>query len=69
MPASPASRRTRWIGAACALAVLVIWTAFILVSRSSAHGHLLPFDIAFLRYLVAGLIALPLAALRRGALR
>ena len=46
-------------GAACALAVLVIWTSFILIARERRHA-LSPFDIAFLRFSPASL-ALPLA--------
>ena len=69
MPALPLSRRSRWIGAACALAVLTIWTSFILVSRLSARHSLTPFDIAFLRFTFSGLVALPFAVWRRAALR
>jgi drug/metabolite transporter (DMT)-like permease len=69
MPALPLTRRERWIGAACALAVLVIWTSFILIARSSARHSLTPFDIAFLRFLFSGVVALPLAAWRWQALR
>lgn len=54
-------RRALWIGGACALAVLAIWTSFILVARSSARHSLLPLDIAFLRFLFSGVLALPLA--------
>ena len=63
MPAS-GSRRF-WIGAACALAVLLIWASFILIARASATRSLLPLDIAFLRLLFAGVVVLPLLAWRR----
>lgn len=69
MPSQPPSRRALWIGGACALAVLAIWTSFILVARISARHALTPFDIAFLRFLFSGLVALPIAALRWRALR
>jgi len=69
MPALPLSRRARWIGAACALAVLAIWTSFILVARSSARHSLTPFDIAFLRFAFSGAVALPIVAWRWRALR
>lgn len=69
MPSQPYPRRTLWIGAACALAVLTIWTSFILIARSSARHALTPFDIAFLRFRFSGLVALPIAALRWRALR
>ena len=69
MPGQTLTRRARWIGGACALGVLAIWTSFILVARSSARHNLTPFDIAFLRFLFSGLIALPVALWRGAALR
>ena len=60
MPAQPPSRRALWVGGACALAVLAIWTSFILTARSSARHALMPLDIAFLRFLFSGLAAVPL---------
>jgi drug/metabolite transporter (DMT)-like permease len=69
MHALPLSRRARWIGGACALAVLAIWTSFILIARSSARHTLTPFDIAFLRFLFSGLVVLPLALWRGPMLR
>jgi drug/metabolite transporter (DMT)-like permease len=51
------------------LAVLAIWTSFILVARVSARHALTPFDIGFLRFLFSGLVALPIAAWRWRALR
>jgi len=65
----PVSRRAFWIGAVCALAVMAIWTSFILIARSSARHALTAFDIAFLRFLFSGLVALPLAVWRGRALR
>lgn len=49
--------------------VLAIWTSFILVARSSARHTLTPFDIAFLRFVFSGAIALPIALWRWPALR
>lgn len=66
---APVSRRARWIGVACALAVLAIWTSFILIARTSAKLALTPFDIAFLRFLFSGLLVLPLVFWRGAALR
>lgn len=63
----PTTRRARWIGAACAVAVLAIWTSFILVARTSAHLSLTPFDIGFLRFLFSGLVVLPFVLRRRPA--
>ena len=82
MPESGLSSRERWLGIASTVAMLAIWTTFILVSRFSARRGLLPFDIVFLRFGFAGLVVLPFAwrraaqwrsglggqqALRRGA--
>ena len=69
MPGQTLTRRARWIGGACALTVLAIWTSFIIVARSSARHNLTPFDIAFLRFVFAGIIALPIALWRWPALR
>jgi len=69
MPVVPSSRRARWTGAACALAVLTIWTSFILIARFSARHALGPFDIGFLRFAFSGAVALPVAAWRWRALR
>lgn len=68
-PNPPRTRRALWIGAACALTVLAIWTSFILVARSSARHTLTPFDIAFLRFLFSGAVALPIALWRWPAFR
>lgn len=64
----PVSRRALVIGLACALAVLAIWTSFILVARVSARHALTAFDIAFLRFVFSGLVVLPIAWVRRRAL-
>jgi drug/metabolite transporter (DMT)-like permease len=67
MPSTPLasdSRRTLWIGAGCAVAVLLIWTSFILVARSSATRSLTAFDIAWLRFVFSGLLVLPVLAWR-----
>lgn len=69
MISEPLSRRALWVGGACALAVLVIWTSFIVVARLSAAHTLTPFDIAFLRFLFSGLVALPFVVWRWRALR
>ena len=62
--ASPSGRRTFWVGAGCAISVLLIWTSFILIARVSAKGHLSPFDIAFVRFAFSGLIVLPVVIWR-----
>lgn len=69
MSAQPPSRRALWVGGACALAVLAIWTSFILIARSSTRHALMPLDIAFLRFLFSGLVAVPVAWWLRRSLR
>lgn len=64
MPSASPTRRSFWVGIACALGVLAIWTSFILIARVSAKGNLNPFDIAFLRFAFSGLVVLPLVFLR-----
>jgi drug/metabolite transporter (DMT)-like permease len=64
MPSQASTRRSFWVGIACAVGVLAIWTSFILIARVSAKGHLSPFDIAFVRFLFSGLIVLPLVFFR-----
>jgi drug/metabolite transporter (DMT)-like permease len=57
------------LGLASALAVLAIWTSFILVARGSAARTLTPWDIAWLRFVFSGLVALPWVILRWPTLR
>lgn len=52
-------RRELLVGLACAAVVVAVWTAFLLVSRAGAVGTLLPYDLAALRFGVAGLVMLP----------
>lgn len=54
------------LGLACAIAVLAIWSSFILIGRLNATGArvLLPLDIAFLRFAFSGLGVLVIAAIR-----
>lgn len=54
----PPPARAPWIGAACAVAVLLIWSSFIVIARFSAQRTLLPLDIAFLRFVFSGLVVL-----------
>lgn len=50
----------KWLGVGCAVAVLGIWSSFILIARTSAKHTLTPLDIAFVRFLFSGLMVLPL---------
>ena len=54
---APVSRAT---GIAAAVVTVVIWTAFIIVARASAHKTLTPFDIAFVRFIGAAVLLVPL---------
>lgn len=56
------SREAR-IGYACAIAVLFVWTAFLLSSRLAGTQPFTAWDVAGLRYAGAALAALPLAFL------
>ncbi len=49
----------RTLGALAAVITVVIWTAFIVIARASAKGHLLPLDIACMRIVGASVILLP----------
>ncbi len=65
----PPTRRAWLLGGACAVAVVSIWTSFILIARVSAAHSLSPFDIAFLRFVFSAGLALPFVWRRRHALR
>ncbi|MDP3701537.1 MAG: DMT family transporter [Hylemonella sp.] len=49
----------RVLGVGAALVTVLMWTAFIVVARASAHRTLTPFDIAFMRFVGAGVVLLP----------
>jgi drug/metabolite transporter (DMT)-like permease len=52
-------------GALCGLSAVCIWAAFIVVSRLGVSTSLTPWDVAAIRFAVAGVILLPYL-LRRG---
>jgi len=62
--AARGASRARLVGLVCAVVVLAIWTSFILVARGSAARTLTPLDIAWLRFVFSGLVALPFVAWR-----
>ena len=66
---TPPSRRAQWLGGLCALTVVALWTAFILIARASAAHSLSPFDIIWLRFVFSGAVVLPLMAWRGRVLR
>ena len=51
----------RVIGVLSATTVIFIWSGFIVFSRAGSLGGLTPFDIAGLRFAVAGLATLAFA--------
>ena len=57
-------RRQRLVGWVCAGLLLLVWTAFHLVSRFVVRDGLTPWDVAMLRYAGAFLCVLPLAFAR-----
>ena len=60
-----AGRRERWIGLLCALLLLAIWAAYILMTRFSLRTHFAPADLLALRVGIGGILVLPWFA-RRG---
>lgn len=54
--------RERRIGLACAFAVLLVWTGFLLTGRLSAGQAFTPWDVAALRYGGSFLAVLPVVA-------
>lgn len=66
-PGAPAAPATWWskdpgetaIGLACAVGVVLLFSSFVIVSRYGLRTELEPTDLAFLRYVVAGLVLLP----------
>lgn len=57
-------RRQRLVGWVCAGLLLLVWTAFHLVSRFVVRDGLTPWDVAMLRYAGAFVCVLPLAFAR-----
>ena len=54
------SRREKLIGICCAVGVVLLFSSFVLVSRYGLRTELEPADLAFVRFVVAGLIVLPI---------
>lgn len=64
MPMSAAGRsalRNTLVGMTAALCVVVLFTGFVLVSKYGLRTALVPWDLAALRFTVAGLVMLPFA--------
>ena len=54
-------RKTKLVGMAAVSAVVVVWSTWLVVSRSGTQSGLTIFDIAAFRYGIAGLICIPIA--------
>jgi drug/metabolite transporter (DMT)-like permease len=52
-------RRNLYLGVGAGLLVVLCWAGWIVVTRFGVTTHLTPFDIAFLRYVVASAILAP----------
>ncbi len=52
----PSPRAVGWMAA---VVTVFIWTSFIVVARATAHQTLTSFDIAFMRFVGAGVVLLP----------
>lgn len=55
------AEQNRALGIGCAIAVIFIWSGFIVVSRAGVLSALTPQDMIALRFAVAGLATLPFA--------
>jgi len=64
-PSVPDHRRQLLKGFAAALAVVVVWSGFNIVSRLGGKSALTPYDMAALRFLFSGLVCLPFVLVRR----
>jgi len=53
-------RKTQLVGMAAISTVVVVWSTFLVISRSGVQSGMTIFDIAALRYGIAGLICVPI---------
>lgn len=65
----PAHRTHLLKGFAAATAVIVIWSGFNIVSRLGGRSPLTPYDMAAIRFCIAGIVGLPFVWLRWQRLR
>jgi drug/metabolite transporter (DMT)-like permease len=61
----PVSARQFVIGAICAIAAVAIWAGWLVMMRLGLTANLTAFDLTALRFVVAGVVLLPIV-LRRG---
>jgi drug/metabolite transporter (DMT)-like permease len=57
-------KRNLYLGVGSGLLVVLCWASWIVATRFGVTTHLTPFDIAFLRYVVASAILAPVLLLR-----
>ena len=57
--ASPHTLANRVIGMGCALLAVSIWGAWIVSTRHAVHGHLPPFTVGWLRFVVPAVVLAP----------
>lgn len=62
-------QRSLWVGAACGLAVALIWSSWTVATRTAVTHTLAPADLAFLRFGVSGLLLWPVLMHRGLALQ
>jgi len=53
-------RKTQLVGMAAISTVVIVWSTFLVISRSGVQSGMTIFDIAALRYGIAGLICVPI---------
>jgi drug/metabolite transporter (DMT)-like permease len=53
-------RKTKLVGMAAISTVVIVWSTFLVISRSGVQSGMTIFDIAALRYGIAGLICVPI---------
>lgn len=59
MPDRPTRFSPALVGGLAAVVTVLIWTSFIVIARATAHHTLNSFDIAFMRFVGAGVVLLP----------
>lgn len=58
-------RKTQLVGMAAISTVVIVWSTFLVISRSGVQSGMTIFDIAALRYGIAGLICVPVVLIAK----
>jgi len=58
-------RKTQLVGMAAISTVVIVWSTFLVISRSGVQSGMTIFDIAALRYGIAGLICVPIVLIAK----